>query len=224
MSVVYRALKGDQFSVQMSKDNPFGGNEADKTNENTINRDCKTWGGYVGFSANFTSEIIGWWTTREAACVGNVGGNIYIDYTRQELCCYNRYNRLLWRRRSPYHISKSVEKWLKSLVSIGAMHWAESFNNRALIRSSPIALLVFKFFNCLRTKDSVILQKENDLLLPLDREKAGGKNFLELPAISRSFSLILAASLVLIWEKCVFRTWAISLVSVLKHRLPQLKI
>ena len=85
---------------------------------------------------------------------------------------------------------------VKSLVSIGAMHWAESFNNRALIRSSPIALLVFKFFNCLRTKDSVILQKENDLLLPLDREKAGGKNFLELPAISRSFSLILAVSLV----------------------------
>ena len=114
--------------------------------------------------------------------------------------------------------------WLKSLVSIGAIHWAESFNNRALIRSSPIALLVFKFFNCLRTKDSVILQKENDLLLPLDREKAGGKNFLELPAISRSFSLILAVSLVPIWEKCVFRAWAISLVSVLKHRLPQLNI
>ena len=43
---------------------------------------------------------------------------------------------------------------------IGAMHSAESFNNRAPIRSSPIALLVFKVFNCLRTKDSVILQKE----------------------------------------------------------------
>ena len=42
----------------------------------------------------------------------------------------------------------------------------------------------------------MILQKENDSLLPLDREKAGGKNFLELPAISWSFSLILAASLV----------------------------
>ena len=50
---------------------------------------------------------------------------------------------------------------LKILVSIGAMHSAESFNNRALIRSSPIALLVFKVFNCLRTKDSVILQEEN---------------------------------------------------------------
>ena len=42
------------------------------------------------------------------------------------------------------------------------MHSAESLNNRALIRSSPIALLVFKVFNCLRTKDSVILQKEKD--------------------------------------------------------------
>ena len=59
MFVVYHAFKGDQFSVQMSKDNPFGGNEADKIIENTIDRDCKTRGGYVGFSANFTSEIIG---------------------------------------------------------------------------------------------------------------------------------------------------------------------
>jgi len=58
-SVVYRAFKGGQFSVQMSKDNPFGGNEADKTIENTINRDRKTRGVYVGFSASFTSEIIG---------------------------------------------------------------------------------------------------------------------------------------------------------------------
>ena len=85
------------------------------------------------------------------------------------------------------------------------MHSAESLNNRTLTRSSPIALLVFKVFNCLRTKDSVILQKENDLLLLFHREKAGGKNFLELLAISRSFSLILAASLVPIREKSVFR-------------------
>ena len=80
--------------------------------------------------------------------------------------------------------------WLKSLVSIGAMHSAESFNNCALIRSGPIALLVFKVFNCLRTKDSVILQKESDLLLPFHRENAGGKNFLELLAISRRFSSV----------------------------------
>ena len=79
---------------------------------------------------------------------------------------------------------------LKSLVSIGAMHSAGSFNTRALIRSSHIPLLVFKVFNCLRTKDSVILQKESDLLLPFHREKAGGKNFLELLAISRRFSSV----------------------------------
>ena len=90
---------------------------------------------------------------------------------------------------------------LESLVSIGAMHLAESFSSRALIRSSPIALLVFKVFNCLKTKDSVILQKENDLSLPL----TGRKNSLELLVISRSFSLILAASFVPIREKCVFR-------------------
>ena len=59
MSIVYHAFKGGHFSVQMSKDNPFGSNEADKTIENTIDRDCKTTGGYVGFSANFTSETIG---------------------------------------------------------------------------------------------------------------------------------------------------------------------
>ena len=69
------------------------------------------------------------------------------------------------------------------------MHSAESFNNRALIRSSPIALLVFKVFNWLRTKDSVILQKENELLLPFHREKAGGKNYLELLAISRQLNI-----------------------------------
>ena len=97
---------------------------------------------------------------------------------------------------------------LKSLVSIGAMHSAESFNNRAIIRSSPTALLVFKVFNCLRTKDSVIIQKKNDLLLPFHREKAGGKNFLAFPAISWSFSSILAASLVPIREKV--RIWSLS--------------
>ena len=78
---------------------------------------------------------------------------------------------------------------LKILVSIGAMHSAESFNNRALIRSSPTALLVFKVFNCLRTKDSVIIQKKNDLLLPFHREKAGGKNFLELLCYKPEFFL-----------------------------------
>ena len=31
----------------------FSRNEADKTIENTINRDCKTSGGYIGFSADF---------------------------------------------------------------------------------------------------------------------------------------------------------------------------
>ena len=55
MPEVYRAFKDGQFSVQMSKDNPFGRNEAEKTIENTINRDYKTGGGYVGFSANFAT-------------------------------------------------------------------------------------------------------------------------------------------------------------------------
>ncbi|CAB3994853.1 Hypothetical predicted protein [Paramuricea clavata] len=53
MPEVYDAFLAGHFSVQMSKSNPFGQNEADKTIENTINRDCKTSGGYIGFSANF---------------------------------------------------------------------------------------------------------------------------------------------------------------------------
>ena len=50
---VYTAFCNGEFSVQMSLSNPFRGNEADKTIENTINRDCKTGGGYTGFSASF---------------------------------------------------------------------------------------------------------------------------------------------------------------------------
>ncbi len=50
---VYVAFMQGEFSVQMSTSNPFGRNEADKTIENTINRDCKTSGGYIGFSSSF---------------------------------------------------------------------------------------------------------------------------------------------------------------------------
>lgn len=55
MPEVYSAFKDGQFSVQISRNNPFGRNEADKTIKNTINRDCKTGGGYTGFSANFAA-------------------------------------------------------------------------------------------------------------------------------------------------------------------------
>ena len=37
----YAAFKDGQFFVQMSRNNPFGHNEADKTIENTINRDWR---------------------------------------------------------------------------------------------------------------------------------------------------------------------------------------
>ena len=53
MPEVYNAFKDGQLFVQKSRNNPFGRNEADKTIENTLNRDCKTGGGYIGFSANF---------------------------------------------------------------------------------------------------------------------------------------------------------------------------
>ena len=55
MPEVYDAFVAGHFSVRMSKDNPFCQNEADKTTENTVNRDCKTGGGYIGFSANFAA-------------------------------------------------------------------------------------------------------------------------------------------------------------------------
>ena len=44
-----------QFSVQMGKVNPFGQNKADKTIENTTNRDCKTGERHIGFRTNFTT-------------------------------------------------------------------------------------------------------------------------------------------------------------------------
>ena len=50
---VYTAFCNGEFSVQMSLSNPFRGNEADQTMENTINRDCKAGGRYIGFSASF---------------------------------------------------------------------------------------------------------------------------------------------------------------------------
>lgn len=55
MPEVYTAVTNGQFSVQMGGRNPFDRNEADKTIENTINRDCKTAGGYIGFSSNFAA-------------------------------------------------------------------------------------------------------------------------------------------------------------------------
>ena len=55
MPEVYNAFLNGEFSVQMGKANPFGRNEADKTIENTINRECKAGAGYIGFSANFAA-------------------------------------------------------------------------------------------------------------------------------------------------------------------------
>ena len=50
---VYIAFCNGEFSVQTSLSNPFRGNETDKTIENTINRDSKTGGEFIGLSASF---------------------------------------------------------------------------------------------------------------------------------------------------------------------------
>ena len=55
MPEVYNAFLNGEFSVQMGEANPFGLNKADKTIENIINRDYKTGGGHIGFSANFAA-------------------------------------------------------------------------------------------------------------------------------------------------------------------------
>ena len=71
----------------------------------------------------------------------------------------------------------------------------------------------------------MILEKENDLLLPFHREKAGGKNFLELLGISRNFSSILAASFVPIREKSAYLELELfHWFPCIKHRPPQLKL
>ena len=43
------------FRYRWEKQTLFSSNEADKTIENTINRNCKIGGGYIGFSANFAA-------------------------------------------------------------------------------------------------------------------------------------------------------------------------
>ena len=53
---LYAAFCNGEFSVQMSLSNLFGGNEADKTVENTINRDCIAGGEYIGFGASFPAS------------------------------------------------------------------------------------------------------------------------------------------------------------------------
>ena len=55
MPEVYNPFLYGDFSVQMVEANPFGQTEADKTIENTINKNCKTETGYIGFSANFAA-------------------------------------------------------------------------------------------------------------------------------------------------------------------------
>ena len=45
---VYAEFERGNFSVQVSNTNPFGGKEADKTIETTINRDTKTPGRTTG--------------------------------------------------------------------------------------------------------------------------------------------------------------------------------
>lgn len=55
MPQIYEAFMTGHFSVQMTESNPFGRNEADKTIENTINRDRKTSGGYIGLSTNYAA-------------------------------------------------------------------------------------------------------------------------------------------------------------------------
>ena len=66
---VYEEFSKGHFSVQMSDHNTFGRNEADKTIENTINRDTKTPGGQTGFSRKYAAVCR--WTlnsSRRASC------------------------------------------------------------------------------------------------------------------------------------------------------------
>ena len=50
---VYAAFCHGEISARMEKSNTFVRNESYKTTENTINRDCKPTGGFIGFSTNF---------------------------------------------------------------------------------------------------------------------------------------------------------------------------
>lgn len=52
---VYEAFCKGEFAVQLSDMHTFSSVEADKAIEMTINKDCKTTGGFIGFSSNFAA-------------------------------------------------------------------------------------------------------------------------------------------------------------------------
>ena len=70
---VYDAFIDGNFSVQLSENNTFGRNEADKTIENTVNKDTKTSGGLTGFSLK-QSASDRWMinSSRRAECYRNL--------------------------------------------------------------------------------------------------------------------------------------------------------
>ena len=119
---VLKAFKEGNFSVQMSTSNTFGRNEADKTIENTVNKDTKTSGGLGGFSL------------KQAAC------DRWMINARRRAACYRNFKELVSFAGSKYCHSdlspsriKKDEENVKAVIDVFDTTFTNPFDGHDLI-------------------------------------------------------------------------------------------
>ena len=154
MPEVYTAFTKGQFSVQMGSRNPFGRNETDKTIENTINRDCKTAGGYIGFSANFAATQR--WVLNETR------RGVYRKLLREHLSI-NSSLTYIHKELAPARIKvdiKTVEKLVDLLEDVFTNPWKQD-----------------AAFTSLSTGIEATAEVSNDLLLANNKGKQAANDF-----------------------------------------------
>ena len=88
MSEVYSAFTDGQLSVQMGKVNLFGQNEADKTIENTINKDCKTGGATSDLAQTSPQHGGGFKMLQDVVHIEKYSENIY--HLSQPVCVFTK--------------------------------------------------------------------------------------------------------------------------------------
>ena len=121
MPEVFDAFVAGHFSVQMSKDNLFCQNEANKTIENTINRNCKTGGGYIGFSANFVAT--------QRWVLNNCRRSSYRRLLREHLSLVSTENKF-HKELTPFRIKSDMEA-VASVVDILENVFCSQWNTEA---------------------------------------------------------------------------------------------
>ena len=119
---VLRAFEDGNFSVQLSTSNTFGRNEADKTIENTVNKDTKTSGGLSGFSLN-QAACDRWMinASQRAACYRNFKELVSFSGSK---CCHSNL--------SLSRIKKDEEN-VKSIINVFETTFTNPFDGYDLI-------------------------------------------------------------------------------------------